>query len=168
VGVTDQLQLNANLGFSIRSTWIVEPGRYAEHGSGRTDDLRVRHQAMMNSEGRSLPGAQTISIPAHWRAATPPLRQNAYGVPRDYESGDTGALTQMARRLIRATRSRSRARISRTSTSSTRASYNIRQFDFATVDRPREVGKAPRWPSTNAAFSALLDYRPAGLPRSIF
>jgi hypothetical protein len=75
------------------------------------------------------------------------LRQNAYGVARDYESGDYWRYNaQLAFQP-----SDGRYQVTLYGTNLTNEYqlnsgflHNIWQFDFATVDRPREVGVGVR------------------------
>jgi hypothetical protein len=80
---------------------------------------------------------------AFWRSDTPSLRQNAYGVARDYEAGDYWLMNA---RLAYTPPDRN-IELSLFGTNLTDEYsinsgflHNIWQFDFGTVDRPREVG----------------------------
>ena len=103
----------------------------------------IQYDANLSKGGSLLWRADYIYTGPYWRAATPSLRQNAYGVPRDYESGDYWRLNaQMAY-----SPPDSRYTITLYGTNLTDEYelnsgflHNIWQFDFATVDRPREVG----------------------------
>jgi iron complex outermembrane receptor protein len=84
---------------------------------------------------------------AYWRSSTPSLRQNAYGVARDYEAGDYWLFN--ARMVY--TPPAGRYQLSLYGTNLTNEYHinsgflhNIWQFDFGTVDRPREAGVSMR------------------------
>jgi iron complex outermembrane receptor protein len=79
----------------------------------------------------------------YWRSSTPSLRQNAYGVPRNPETGDVWMLNgRLAYRPAASNYELSLYGTNLTNEYLLNSGFlhNIWQFDFATVDRPREVG----------------------------
>ena len=83
----------------------------------------------------------------YWRSATPSLRQNAYGVPRNPETGDVWMFNgRLAFQPADANYELSLYGTNLTNEYLLNSGFlhNIWQFDFATVDRPREVGVSLR------------------------
>jgi iron complex outermembrane receptor protein len=79
----------------------------------------------------------------YWRSSTPSLRQNAYGVPRNPETGDVWMFNgRLAFQPADGNYELSLYGTNLTNEYLLNSGFlhNIWQFDFATVDRPREVG----------------------------
>ena len=142
------MTLNANLGFldtkyTDSHSPAVTLNTEFSAAPDKTYAFGIQYDANLSKGGSLLWRADYIYTGPYWRAATPSLRQNAYGVPRDYESGDYWRLNaQMAY-----SPPDSRYTITLYGTNLTDEYelnsgflHNIWQFDFATVDRPREVG----------------------------
>ncbi len=145
---TDQLTLNANLGFlDTKYTDSHSPAVTLNTEFSAAPDetyaFGIQYDANLSKGGSLLWRADYIYTGPYWRAATPSLRQNAYGVPRDYESGDYWRLNaQMAYSPpdTRYTITVYGTNLTDEYELNSGFLHNIWQFDFATVDRPREVG----------------------------
>lgn len=145
---TDNLLLNANLGWlnteytSTRSPAVTLATEFSA-APDSTYSLGLQHTADLDNGGRLVTRFDSIYTGAYWRSAVPSLRRNAYGVANGYESGDYWRFNaQMA-----FTPPDARYQITLYGTNLTNEYelnsgflHNIWQFDFATVDRPREVG----------------------------
>jgi outer membrane receptor protein involved in Fe transport len=145
---TDNLLVNANLGFlNTRYTDSKSPAvslntEFAQ-APDRTYDFGIQHTARLKKGGTLITRVDDVYTAAYWRSATPSLRQNAYGVPRDKESGNFWRLDAQ----LAYTPPASRYTLTLYGTNLTNVYdlnsgflHNIWQFDFATVSRPREVG----------------------------
>jgi iron complex outermembrane recepter protein len=145
---TDNLRLNANLGWldtaytSTQSPAVTLDTEFSA-APDTTYNLGLEHTANLSGGGMLVTRFDSIYTGAYWRSPTPSLRQNAYGVSRDYESGDYWRFNAQ----LSYTPPDSRYELTLYGTNLTNEYelnsgflHNIWQFDFATVDRPREVG----------------------------
>jgi outer membrane receptor protein involved in Fe transport len=149
---TNNLQLMANLGwlntkYTDSKSPAVTLNTEFSAAPDNTYDLGIQYDAHLSGGGSILTRADYIYTGPYWRAATPSLRQNAYGVPRDYESGDYWRLNAQ----VGFEPPNGRYTVTLYGTNLTNEYelnsgflHNIWQFDFATVDRPREVGVSMR------------------------
>jgi iron complex outermembrane receptor protein len=108
-----------------------------------TYNLGVQHDANLANGGTLVTRFDATYTGPYWRSAVPSLRQNAYGVPRDMESGDYWNYN--ARLTYAPADANYELTLYGTNLSNdyhlnSGFLHNIWQFDFATVDRPREVG----------------------------
>jgi iron complex outermembrane receptor protein len=145
---TDALMLMANVGwldtkYTDTQSPAVTLNTEFSAAPDNTYDLGIQYDAPLSKGGSLVMRADYIYTGPYWRAATPSLRQNAYGVPRDYESGDYWRLNAQ----LSYTPPDSRYSVTLYGTNLTNEYelnsgflHNIWQFDFATVDRPREYG----------------------------
>jgi len=145
---TDNLTLNANLGwldtaYTETTSPAVTLNTEFSAAPDNTYNLGLEHRANLSGGGSFVSRFDAIYTGPYWRAPTPSLRQNAYGVPRDYESGDYWRYNAQ----FAYTPPDSRYQVVLYGTNLTNEYelnsgflHNIWQFDFATVDRPREVG----------------------------
>jgi iron complex outermembrane receptor protein len=149
---TDNLQLNANLGwldtaYTETNSPAVTLNTEFSAAPDNTYNLGLQHEANLSGGGSFVSRFDATYTGAYWRSPTPSLRQNAYGVARDYESGDYWRYNaQFAYQP-----QDGRYQITLYGTNLTNEYelnsgflHNIWQFDFATVDRPREVGVSVR------------------------
>ncbi len=149
---TDNLRLNANLGWldtgytSSRSPAVRLDTEFSA-APDTTYNLGLEHTANLSGGGQLVTRFDSIYTGAYWRSPTPSLRQNAYGVARDYESGDYWRFNAQ----LAYTPPDARYQLTMYGTNLTNEYelnsgflHNIWQFDFATVDRPREVGVGVR------------------------
>lgn len=149
---TDNLVLNANLGFldtayTATNTPAVTLNTEFSAAPDETYNLGLQHTANLRNGGSLVTRFDSIYTGAYWRSPTPSLRQNAYGVDRDYESGDYWRFNAQ----LAFTPPDARYQLVLYGTNLTNEYelnsgflHNIWQFDFATVDRPREVGLSMR------------------------
>jgi iron complex outermembrane receptor protein len=112
-----------------------------------TYNLGIQYDEDLANGGSLLTRFDASYTGAFWRSDTPSLRQNAYGVARGYEAGDYWLLNA---RLVY-TPPAGNYELSLFGTNLTNEYsinsgflHNIWQFDFGTVDRPREVGVGMR------------------------
>lgn len=149
---TDNLLLNANLGFlDTKYTDSTSPVVTADTEFSRAPDetynLGFQYDLPLQNGGTLTWRGDASYTGAYWRSDTPTLRQNAYGVPRDYEAGDYWLLNGR----LAYTPPTGRYELAVYGTNLTDEYHinsgflhNIWQFDFGTVDRPREVGLTMR------------------------
>jgi iron complex outermembrane receptor protein len=146
--VTDNTLLMANLGWldteytSTRSPAVSLATEFSA-APENTYNLGVEHTTDLSGGGRLVTRYDAIYTGAYWRSPVPSLRRNAYGVANDYESGDYWRHNAQ----LAYTPPDARYQITVYGTNLTNEYelnsgflHNIWQFDFATVDRPREVG----------------------------
>jgi iron complex outermembrane recepter protein len=149
---TDNLLLNANLGWldtqytSTRSPAVTLATEFSA-APENTYNLGLEHTATLEGGGMLVTRFDSIYTGAYWRSPVPSLRRNAYGVPNSYESGDYWRYNAQ----LAYTPPDARYQVTLYGTNLTNEYelnsgflHNIWQFDFATVDRPREVGVALR------------------------
>jgi iron complex outermembrane receptor protein len=149
---TDNLRLNANLGwldtaYTETNSPAVTLDTEFSAAPDNTYNFGLEHNANLSGGGSFTSRFDATYTGAYWRSPTPSLRQNAYGVPRDYESGDYWRYNaQFAYQP-----QDGRYQITLYGTNLTNEYelnsgflHNFWQFDFATVDRPREVGLSVR------------------------
>jgi len=145
---TDNLLLNANLGWldteytSTRSPAVTLATEFSS-APDNTYSLGLEHTANLDNGGMLVTRFDSIYTGAYWRSAVPSLRRNAYGVANDYESGNYWRFNAQ----LAFTPPDARYQVTLYGTNLTNEYelnsgflHNIWQFDFATVDRPREVG----------------------------
>ena len=145
---TDNLLLQANLGFlDTAYTDSQSPAVTLDTEFSRAPDetynLGIQYDIDLMNGGALVTRFDANYTGPYWRSNTPSLRQNAYGVPRDYEAGDYWLYnTRLAY-----TPPDGQYQLSVYGTNLTNEYHinsgflhNIWQFDFGTVDRPREVG----------------------------
>jgi iron complex outermembrane receptor protein len=149
---TDNLVLNANLGwldtkYTETNSPAVTLNTEFSAAPDNTYNLGIEHTANLGGGGSLITRFDSIYTGAYWRSPTPSLRQNAYGVPRDYESGDYWRYNAQ----LAYSPPDGRYQLTLYGTNLTNEYelnsgflHNIWQFDFATVDRPREVGVSMR------------------------
>jgi iron complex outermembrane receptor protein len=149
---TDNLTLNANLGwldtaYTETTSPAVTLNTEFSAAPDNTYNLGLEHTANLSGGGTFVSRFDAIYTGPYWRSPTPSLRQNAYGVPRDYESGHYWRYNAQ----FAYTPPDSRYQLVLYGTNLTNEYelnsgflHNIWQFDFATVDRPREVGVGVR------------------------
>jgi outer membrane receptor protein involved in Fe transport len=145
---SDSVTLNANLGwldtkYTATNSPAVRLDTEFSAAPDNTYSLGIQHDASLTGGGSLVTRFDAIYTGAYWRSATPSLRQNAYGVARDYESGDYWrANAQLAYTPPDARYSVTLYGTNLTNEYELNSGFlhNIWQFDFATVDRPREVG----------------------------
>ncbi|HET8698552.1 MAG TPA: TonB-dependent receptor [Gammaproteobacteria bacterium] len=149
---TDKLLLQANLGFldtEYTSTKSPQVSLRTEFAAAPENTYMLGFQYTSNlPKGGSLVWRMDEAYTgAYWRSPVPSLRQNAYGVPRDKESGDFWRLDAQ----LAYTPPSDRYSLTLYGTNLTNVYdlnsgflHNIWQFDFATVSRPREVGATIR------------------------
>jgi iron complex outermembrane receptor protein len=145
---TDNLLLQMNLGFldtkyTDSNSPAVQLDTEFSRAPTETYNFGVEYTHDLSMGGTLTWRVDANYTGAYWRSDTPSLRQNAYGVPRDYEAGDYW----LANARLQYAPSDGRYQLSLYGTNLTDDYHlnsgflhNIWQFDFATVDRPREVG----------------------------
>ena len=146
--VSDNVRLNANLGwldtkYTATRSPAVKLNTEFSAAPDNTYDFGAEFTANLDKGGSLVTRFDYIYTGPYWRAATPSLRQNAYGVARSYESGDYWRLNaQMAYAPPDARYALTLYGTNLTNEYELNSGFlhNIWQFDFATVDRPREVG----------------------------
>jgi iron complex outermembrane receptor protein len=145
---TQNLLLQANLGwldtkYTDSQSPAVTLNTEFSRAPDNTYNFGLEYTSDFSNGGSLVTRIDASYTGPFWRSDTPSLRQNAYGVPRDYEAGDTWNLN--ARLTYQPSDSRYELSLYGTNlTDEYRLNsgflHNIWQFDFATVDRPREVG----------------------------
>jgi iron complex outermembrane recepter protein len=149
---TDKLLLQSNIGvldtkYTDTQSPAVTLNTEFSRAPDETYNLGIQYDASTRNGGSLLTRFDATYTGAFWRSDTPSLRQNAYGVPRDYEAGDYWLFNA---RLVYTPPNRpyelSLFGTNLTDEYSINSGFlhNIWQFDFATVDRPREVGVGMR------------------------
>jgi iron complex outermembrane receptor protein len=149
---SDSVLLQANIGFldteytSTRSPAVTLATEFSA-APDATYNFGVEHTGMLQRGGRLVTRFDTIYTGNYWRSPVPSLRRNAYGVANDYESGDYWRFN--AQMAYTPPDGRYQVTLYGTNLSNeyelnSGFLHNIWQFDFATVDRPREVGVALR------------------------
>jgi iron complex outermembrane recepter protein len=145
---TDQLLLQSNIGlldtkYTDSKSPAVTLNTEFSRAPDETYNFGVQYDFNIRNGGMLRTRFDATYTGAFWRSDTPSLRQNAYGVPRDYEAGDYWLANA---RLVYTPPDRD-LELSLFGTNLTDEYslnsgflHNIWQFDFATVDRPREVG----------------------------
>jgi iron complex outermembrane recepter protein len=149
---TDNLRLSANLGwldtaYTETNTPAVTLNTEFSAAPDNTYNFGIEHNANLSGGASFTTRFDATYTGPYWRSPTPSLRQNAYGVPRSYESGDYWRYNmQLAYQP-----SDGRYQVTLYGTNLTNEYqlnsgflHNIWQFDFATVDRPRELGVSVR------------------------
>jgi iron complex outermembrane receptor protein len=153
VAVTDNFLFQANLGF-LDTAYVnayhpsITPGQ-TEFGQAPEETYNFGFQWDSNlMNGGSLTTRFDASFTSgYWRSSVPSLRRNSYGVPHDFETGDTwlyNARLQYAPPDGRYELSLYGTNLTDEYHLNSGFLHNIWQFDFATVDRPREVGLGMR------------------------
>jgi len=145
---TDNLLLQANLGFlDTKYTDSQSPAVTLNTEFARAPDetynLGLQYDADMSAGGSITYRLDASYTGGYWRSDTPSLRQSAYGVPRSFEAGDYWNIN--ARIAYTPPDANYEVTLYGTNLSddyhlNSGFLHNIWQFDFATVDRPREVG----------------------------
>jgi iron complex outermembrane receptor protein len=105
--------------------------------------LGIQHTGRLGKGGRLVTRVDEAYTGTYWRSPVPSLRQNAYGVPRDPESGGFWRLdAQLAYSppSDKYTVSVYGTNLTNVYDLNSGFLHNIWQFDFATVSRPREFG----------------------------
>ena len=145
---SDSVLLQANLGWldtkytSTRSPAVTLATEFSA-APENTYNFGVEHTANLSRGGMLVTRFDAIYTGDYWRSPVPSLRRNAYGVANDYESGDYWRYNAQ----LAFTPADARYQVMLYGTNLTNEYelnsgflHNIWQFDFATVDRPREVG----------------------------
>ena len=145
---SDSVLLQANLGwldtaYTDSQHPSVTPNTEFSAAPDNTYNFGVQHDANLANGGTLVTRFDATYTGPYWRSAVPSLRQNAYGVPRDMESGDYWNYN--ARLTYAPADANYEFTLYGTNLSNdyhlnSGFLHNIWQFDFATVDRPREVG----------------------------
>jgi iron complex outermembrane receptor protein len=145
---TDNLLLNANIGildteYTDSTSAVVTANTEFSRAPDETYNFGFQYDQALSNGGMLVYRGDANYTGAYWRSDTPTLRQNAYGVPRDYEAGDYWLLNGR----LAYTPPDGRYELALYGTNLTDEYHinsgflhNIWQFDFGTVDRPREVG----------------------------
>jgi iron complex outermembrane receptor protein len=150
--VTNNFVVQANLGWlNTKYTDSTSPAvtlntEFAQ-APDQTYDLGFQHTAHLRGGGTLVSRLDDVYTGAYWRSATPSLRQNAYGVPRDKESGDfwrLDAQVAFTPRDAKYTLTLWGTNLTDVYDLNSGFLHNIWQFDFATASRPREVGASFR------------------------
>jgi iron complex outermembrane receptor protein len=146
--VTDNFLFQTNIGIlDTKYTDSISPAVTLNTEFSRapteTYNLGFQYDAEMRNGGSLVTRFDASYTGAYWRSDTPSLRRNAYGVPHDYEAGDYWLLN--ARMAYTPPDGRYQVTLYGTNLTNdyhlnSGFLHNIWQFDFATVDRPREVG----------------------------
>ena len=149
---TDNVLLIANLGWldteytKTRSPAVTLATEFSA-APDHTYNFGIEHTANLDKGGRLVTRFDSIYTGAYWRSPVPSLRRNAYGVANSYESGDYWRYNAQ----LAYTPPDAKYQITVYGTNLTNEYelnsgflHNIWQFDFATVDRPREVGVGVR------------------------
>jgi iron complex outermembrane receptor protein len=146
--ITDNVLFQSNLGwlntaYTDSTSPAVTLNTEFSRAPDNTYNLGIQWDKQLAMGGNLTTRFDASYTGEYWRSATPSLRQNAYGVPRDPETGDVWMLN--ARMAFQP--SDGNYELSLYGTNLTNEYllnsgflHNIWQFDFATVDRPREVG----------------------------
>lgn len=148
--VTDRFLVQGNIGlldtkYTDSQSPAVTLNTEFSRAPDETYNIGLQYDAEMGSGGSVVYRLDASYTGGYWRSNTPSLRRNAYGVPHSFEAGDywniNGRITYMP--------SDGAYELSLYGTNLTDDYHlnsgflhNIWQFDFATVDRPREVGVA--------------------------
>jgi iron complex outermembrane receptor protein len=145
---TDKLLLQSNIGlldtkYTDSKSPAVTLNTEFSRAPEETYNFGIQYDANVGNGGTLVTRFDTSYTGAYWRSDTPSLRQNAYGVPRDYESGDYWMYNM--RLAYTPPDGRYEASLYGINLSdeyiiNSGFLHNIWQFDFGTVDRPREVG----------------------------
>jgi iron complex outermembrane receptor protein len=146
--VTDNLLLQSNIGLldtkytDSRSPAVTLNTEFSR-APDETYNFGLQYDSTTRNGGSLVTRVDASYTGAFWRSDTPSLRQNAYGVARDPEAGDYWLLNA---RLVYAP-PESKYELSLFGSNLTNEYninsgflHNIWQFDFGTVDRPREIG----------------------------
>lgn len=149
---SDSVLLSANLGWldteytSTRSPAVTLATEFSA-APDNTYNFAVEHTGNLRNGGMLVTRFDSIYTGEYWRSAVPSLRRNAYGVANNYESGDYWRYNAQ----LAYTPPDANYQVTLYGTNLTNEYelnsgflHNIWQFDFATVDRPREVGVALR------------------------
>jgi len=147
---TDRLLLQANIGildtkYTDSQSPAVTLNTEFSRAPDETYNLGLEYESTMDGGGSLVYRFDASYTGGYWRSSTPSLRRNAYGVPHDFEAGDYWNFN--ARMTYRPPDERYEVSLYGTNLSNdyhlnSGFLHNIWQFDFATVDRPREVGVA--------------------------
>lgn len=145
---TDNVLIQANLGwldtkYTDSQSPAVSLNTEFSRAPEETYNLGIQHDAPLANGGTFMTRFDANYTGPYWRSSTPSLRQNAYGVPRDYEAGDYWLYN--ARFAYTPPDGRYEVALYGLNLSdeyhiNSGFLHNIWQFDFGTVDRPREVG----------------------------
>ncbi|HEU4618793.1 MAG TPA: TonB-dependent receptor [Gammaproteobacteria bacterium] len=149
---TDNLLIDANLGWlDTRYTDSKSPAVTLNTEFSRAPDntynVGLQYTAHLGGGATLTPRLDASYTGPYWRSNTPSLRQNAYGVPRDFESGDFWLVNaRLGFTPANGNYELSLFGLNLTDSYNLNSGFlhNIWQFDFATVDRPREVGVSLR------------------------
>jgi iron complex outermembrane receptor protein len=145
---TDNLLLDANLGWlDTRYTDSRSPAVTLNTEFSRAPDntynFGLQYAAHLGSGATLTPRLDASYTGPYWRSSTPSLRQNAYGVPRDFEAGDYWLVNaRLGFTPANGNYELSLFGLNLTDEYNLNSGFlhNIWQFDFGTVDRPREFG----------------------------
>jgi iron complex outermembrane receptor protein len=145
---TDRLLLQANIGildtkYTDSQSPAVSLNTEFSRAPDETYNLGLEYDQALGGGGSLLYRFDASYTGGYWRSNTPSLRQTAYGVMRSFESGDYWNLN--ARMTFMPSDGRYEVSLYGTNLTddyhlNSGFLHNIWQFDFATVDRPREVG----------------------------
>jgi outer membrane receptor protein involved in Fe transport len=149
---TPNFLVQANLGFlDTKYTSSISPAVSTSTEFSQAPDntymIGIQHTAHLSKGGTLVTRLDDAYTGAYWRSPVPSLRQNAYGVPRNKESGNFWRLDGQ----LAYTPPSDRYTLTLYGTNLTNVYdlnsgflHNIWQFDFATASRPREVGATVR------------------------
>jgi iron complex outermembrane receptor protein len=149
---TDNFLVQANLGWlNTKYTETTSPQVSLNTEFAAAPDntymLGLQYTAHLTKGGRLITRVDDAYTGDYWRSPVPSLRQNAYGVPRNPESGGFWRLdAQLAYSppSDKFTLSVWGTNLTNVYDLNSGFLHNIWQFDFATVSRPREVGATIR------------------------
>jgi iron complex outermembrane receptor protein len=149
---TQNFLVQANLGFlNTKYTSSISPAVTTATEFSQAPDntymVGIQYTGHLAKGGTLVTRLDDAFTGAYWRSPVPSLRQNAYGVPRNKESGNFWRMdAQMAY-----TPPSDKYTLTLYGTNLTNVYdlnsgflHNIWQFDFATASRPREVGATVR------------------------
>jgi iron complex outermembrane receptor protein len=149
---TDQLLLQGNVGFlDTKYTDSQSPAVTLNTEFSRAPDetynLGLQYDDDLSNGGSLVYRFDASYTGGYWRSNTPSLRRNAYGVPHSFEAGEYWLVN--ARMAYTPPDGRYQLSLYGTNLTddyhlNSGFLHNIWQFDFATVDRPREVGLSMR------------------------
>jgi iron complex outermembrane receptor protein len=145
---TDNLLLQANIGlldtkYTDSTSPAVTLNTEFSRAPDETYNLGLQYDSMLSGGGSIQYRIDASYTGGYWRSNTPSLRRNAYGVPHSFEAGDYWNFN--ARMTYVPLDGRYEVSLYGTNLTddyhlNSGFLHNIWQFDFATVDRPREVG----------------------------
>jgi iron complex outermembrane recepter protein len=146
--ITDNVLLQSNLGwldtaYTDSQSPAVQLDTEFSRAPDNTYNIGIQWDKALAMGGNLTTRFDASYTGEYWRSSTPSLRQNAYGVPRNPETGDVWMFNgRLAFQPADGNYELSLYGTNLTNEYLLNSGFlhNIWQFDFATVDRPREVG----------------------------